>query len=167
MIRSAILLVLLAAPVSAQDAPDGDMRGVRSCHEGAAPFDTAPACIGRAARTCQSRAGGGTTIGIVGCLSSEAEAWDVLLNAEYGLLRDKLAADDAAAAGMGQASRTDALRDAQRAWIAFRDADCVLSSSIWQDGTIRGPVAAQCLLTHTARRALELRDLRRNGEGTL
>lgn len=160
MIRLAAL-VLLVTPAAAEVA---DPALVRACHEGAAAWDAGPACIGAAAEACQAGAGGGSTPGIVGCLSSEADAWDALLNEEYGLLRDALRADDAAAGGE---SRADALRDAQRAWIAFRDADCALAWSIWQDGTIRGPVAARCRLDHTARRALELRHLRRDGEGNL
>lgn len=163
---AALLAALLAAPAAAQEGPRVDPGQVRACSDAAAPYDTAPACIGAAADDCQTAEGGSTTPGIVGCLASEAEAWDVLLNDEYGLLRDASRAADASG-GAGQASRVDALRDAQRAWIAFRDADCALSGAIWQDGTIRGPVAAQCLLTHAARRTLELRTLRRNVEGAL
>lgn len=172
MIRPALAILLLALPAAAQ-SPDGqpadpaaDPAAVRVCHEGAAPYDDAPACIGEAANACQDMPGGATTYGIVGCLASEDTTWDALLNEEYGLLRDDLRAADARGTAQDM-TRADALRDAQRAWIAFRDADCSLALSIWHDGTIRGPVAAQCRLSHTARRALELRNLRRNGEGSL
>jgi uncharacterized protein YecT (DUF1311 family) len=56
--------------------------------------------------------------------------------------------------------RSDALRDAQRAWIAFRDADCAARYAMWQDGTIRTIVGANCHLTMTAQRTIELRDMR-------
>ena len=166
--RAALLALLLApaaAPAAAQGAPAADAGAVRACLEGAAPYDAAPACIGAAADACQAGPDGASTMGIVACLSSEADAWDAHLNDEYGRLRERLRGADAA--GPGAISRGDALRDAQRAWIAFRDADCALAHAIWQDGTIRGPVAASCRLEHTARRALALRDLRRDGEGNL
>lgn len=169
MIRVVALAALLLAPPAAlaEGGPRADPERVRLCRDGAGAGDTTPSCIGAAAGACQEAAGGATTAGIMACLDSETAAWDAMLNEEYGLLRGDLRAEDAAAAGKSLVSRSDAMRDAQRAWIAFRDADCALRWSMWQDGTIRGPVAARCLLDHTARRTLELRDLRRDGEGSL
>jgi uncharacterized protein YecT (DUF1311 family) len=166
MIRPALAAALLLAVPALAEGPSVDTAAVRACHAGAAPFDMAPACIGLPARACQDRPDGSTTSGIVACISAETQVWDTLLNEEYALLRDALREDDAR--GMMQGlSRADALQGAQRAWIAFRDADCGLAWAIWQDGTIRGPIAADCRLAHTARRALELRNLRRDGEGGL
>lgn len=162
-----LVLLLAAAPAVAQEGRDHlsvDPATVRACHDGAAPGDVAPSCIGAASGTCQGLPRGDTTLGLVACMSAEAEAWDVLLNEEYALLRGEAEAMDRMEGGE---SRARALRDAQRAWIAFRDGDCRLAWALWQGGTIRGPVAADCHMVHTARRALELRGLRRDGEGGL
>ena len=159
----AVILVLgVVAPALAQEVVF-DPAPARACRDASIQGETMPGCIGAAAGVCQQQDGGSTTYGIVQCLAAEAEAWDEMLNEEYRLLRDEArAADDGA--GL---SRADALCDAQRAWIAFRDADCDLAFALWQDGTVRGPVAAGCHLTRTAQRTLELRDLRRNAEGDL
>ena len=76
---------------------------------------------------------------------------------------------NASTLGMSQFSAQDpaggignALRDAQRAWIAYRDAECGLAYARWQDGSMRVIVAANCLMTMTAQRAIELRDMKGN-----
>ena len=132
---------------------------VRACFSNT-PFGALyPTCLGEASGQCQEQPGGSTTVGMAECISSETAAWDAILNEEYKATQAALEEQDSAG-GAQILDRTDALREAQRAWIAFRDADCTARYAIWQDGTIRTIVGANCHLTMTASRAIELRDMR-------
>jgi uncharacterized protein YecT (DUF1311 family) len=154
--RAALIVFCLtiATPASAQSLYV-DQNYVRACHASAAVAETAPRCLGQAANQCQRLPGGGTTIGIVECVQGETAVWDALLNAEYGATR--------AAYRAGGGGLADALLTAQRAWIAFRDAECGLQYTRWQGGTIRSVVHANCMLGFTSTRAIELRDMRGDG----
>nr|WP_281495963.1 lysozyme inhibitor LprI family protein [Marivita sp. S6314] len=132
---------------------------VRACFEATEVGALYPPCLGQAAGQCQDQPGGSTTVGMADCIAAETAEWDAILNEEYKATQAMNAAQDAE----GRSSildRTEALRDAQRAWIAFRDADCAARYAIWQDGTIRTIVGANCHLTMTASRAVQLRDMR-------
>ena len=135
-----------------------DAGRVEACFEAAAVGETQPGCIGAASNACQRRPGGDTTIGITECVAAETAAWDEILNREYRATRDALDVEGEIGIDTGQA-----LLDAQRAWIAYRDAECALTYARWQGGTIRSIAAANCHLVFTATRAIELRDMR--GEG--
>lgn len=57
-------------------------------------------------------------------------------------------------------SREEALRQAQRSWIKFRDDHCHAETLIKGDGgTISGPIEMACLTEITKERALELQKL--------
>lgn len=132
---------------------------VRACFANTPTGQLYPACLGQASNDCQRLPGGSTTIGISQCIQAETVEWDAILNEEYQATQAMNAqADDTGASPV--MDRTDALRDAQRAWIAFRDADCAARYAMWQDGSIRTIVAANCHLSMTAQRAIELRDMR-------
>lgn len=132
---------------------------VRACFANTPVGAVFPTCLGEASGQCQEQPGGSTTVGMADCISSETAAWDAILNEEYKATQAALAEQDSAG-GAHILDRTDALLAAQRAWIAFRDADCTARYAIWQDGTIRTIVGANCHLTMTASRAIELRDMR-------
>lgn len=160
MIR-ALCLCLLAAPAAAQTSVDA--AAVKACFSNG----TGPGadCIGAASELCMERTEGGfSTLGMAECVAAETGVWDRLLNETYQILRADLDEADAQAGGRAGdqgVDRSDALRDAQRAWIAYRDAECLLRWAQFQDGTIRTTVAAACHLDFTARRAFELRDMGR------
>ena len=86
-----------------------------------------------------------TTVDIVECLSDLHDIWDGRLNSGYREAMEFL-----------PASRRAGLQEAQRAWIAFRDADCA-----FPDVLIRGSLARiygpSCLSDHTMRRVVDLR----------
>ena len=163
MIRAALVsaLALLPAlplaaptPASAQGSASPvqvNPAYVAECLRNAGPGDIAPRCLGHAAKLCQQQPGGDTTIGISECLQSEAAAWDGYLNRAYGTLR---AAYRRQGGGMAEA-----LLKAQRAWIGFRDAQCALDYARWGDGSMRTIAAANCQMTMTAGRAIDLRDM--------
>ena len=83
------------------------------------------------------------TVEIVTCVQDHTKVWDTRLNAAYkelqALLPDR---------------RKTLLRDAQRLWIKYRDANCEYYYS--REGSLRQIETAECLRAMTATRALEL-----------
>lgn len=150
----AALCIALPAGAFAQDLPAAALAGleatVRACFASAAPGETAPACLGAGAKPCTETPEARTTMGTAMCIMAERAVWDDLLNTEYKALRAEFLAR-----GEGL---NDKLLEAQRAWIAYRDAECDLDYAIWERGTIRQIVGANCDLQMTAARAIELRD---------
>jgi uncharacterized protein YecT (DUF1311 family) len=157
------VLILPFAPMTAAQAQSAkvDAADVNDCYAYAEYGDRNPECLGAASNACQmASADGSTTQGIVACLQAETDIWDGFLNGEYKELQGQLKVADEDG---GSISRVDALRDAQRAWIAFRDADCMLAYAQYQDGTIRSVISASCVMRMTAERTLTLRDMRQEG----
>lgn len=93
---------------------------------------------------CLDTPDGQTTAGTVGCIAEELKVQDAALNAAYRQL----------AAGMN-ARQQAGLRNAQRAWIAFRDADCA-SRQDWEWGSMSTVAANFCMLRRTVERTIEL-----------
>ncbi len=91
---------------------------------------------------------GANTFTIVACHMREQKIWDGYLNQWYAGAEKRLA-DDAAA--------QTALKDAERAWISFRDAKCGYWGKRYEGGTFASVIAGDCMRDETARRALEMR----------
>jgi uncharacterized protein YecT (DUF1311 family) len=93
------------------------------------------------------------------CLSREMADADRKLNEAYRRAQAAIAADPQTPADQ-KAAWADNLTKAQRAWIAYRDADCLfeLVGAEWHDGS--GTTAAQqaCVVDMTQRRTRELTD---------
>lgn len=81
---------------------------------------------------------------------------DGALNAVYGQLIDQLS---------GRAEQR--LRNAQRAWLAFRDAECSLQALGADGGSAQSMVVSQCMATLTEQRVRQLRFYLNCGEGDL
>ena len=95
---------------------------------------------------CLESPDGQSTAGMVQCAGAELEVQDRALNAAY---RDL-------SSGMN-ARQKDNLVKAQRAWIAFRDADCAARyDPDW--GTISTINANMCMLQRTVERTIELEE---------
>ena len=156
MIRSICVLFfgLMAAPAASQDLVF-DMSATDTCLAETTDPDVAGSCIGASANACmESSQGGSSTVGMGFCLAAEQEAWDDRLNEVY---RSAMAAHRASDAEYKPyLSEADSLRDAQRAWIAWRDANCLYEVSTWGGGTGGGPAGTSCNMRMTAERALEL-----------
>jgi len=103
-------------------------------------------CIGRISDPCLKLEGHDSTTGMVECVDAEAKAWDDLLNKAYQRVLD--AVSDKAKEG---------IREAERAWVALRDADCKVPYDIYEGGTMARLDGASCVLDHTAERVLQLR----------
>lgn len=156
MMAGGLVGAFLSLPNSAVAA--GETESIRTCLADAArPMD----CVGLTVRECTERPGGDTTVGMVDCITTETDAWDAILNDEYKAtmeqLRDADATGDIAAPDL---TRVATLREAQRAWIAFRDAECRAQYALWGGGTLRQVVGANCVMSETAERAIELRQMR-------
>jgi uncharacterized protein YecT (DUF1311 family) len=84
-----------------------------------------------------------STATIVECLTQLHDKWDARLNAAYQTAMGQLDGD-----------RADELRDVQRAWIAYRDANCLFYRM--GEGTIAAIEGNACMFGLTRDRALEL-----------
>jgi uncharacterized protein YecT (DUF1311 family) len=127
-----------------------DPAQVQACFDAARPTDEGvPACASEAARACQARPGGHTTLGISECLLAETAVWGELMRAAL--------ARQAQTLGRTDPNLKSQLTAAQTAWAAYRDAECGLRYAIWIEGSIRTIIAADCHLNKTAQRAVELR----------
>lgn len=133
-------LTALSAPYALAD--DADALETCVAESGESPSD----CLDRVAEACLEGTER-TTRDIVECATRETSAWDTLLNRWYR----KLSVRSDKSAGK-------LLRDAQRAWIMFRDADCSYAYAQWADGTMRTVAGAYCQRDRTATRAIELHD---------
>lgn len=85
----------------------------------------------------------GSTYEMVECFKAKTEAWDKRLNAAYPK-----------ALAAAQPKQREQLRKAQRAWVAYRDANCLY----WAlgEGTIARIQASDCMYRMTKERAEEL-----------
>lgn len=130
---------------------------VAPCFAAAETSTQAEACIGVTSSTCmETEDDRFSTLGMMFCTLAEYEAWDVELNRAYQATMDELRRQDAQEAESfpGYAVRAEKMRDAQRAWIPLRDADCGLEYALWGSGSIRQIAGASCLMDLTARRAI-------------
>jgi len=126
-----------------------DMRG----------FDPAQ-CMGTISAACV-QVSGDTTQGIAKCIAAETAAWDQVLNRTYTqVMAESRARDATGDIVSAELSREVTLRDAQRAWIAFRDAECTMWGARWGRDTMRPIAQANCLMEQTAGRTIDLLALR-------
>ncbi len=84
-----------------------------------------------------------STIGIATCVDGLHAAWDGRLNTAYQAVMNRL-----------EGAQKTALRDAQRAWIAYRDANCAFYAA--GEGTIAQIETAVCMYALTRQRAEEM-----------
>jgi uncharacterized protein YecT (DUF1311 family) len=78
------------------------------------------------------------------CVARAADKADAALNQAYKTLQDKIRAS---AKEMGQEPEAQLgdLKDAQKQWIAYRDANCALEDSLAFGGTAIGGNYSSCL----------------------
>jgi uncharacterized protein YecT (DUF1311 family) len=107
------------------------------------------ACIGRVASACMEAPDGQSNLGMAQCAHREGDWWDKLLNSRYGALKKAM-----------EPAEFAALRDAQRKWVAFKEADCdYVYTHQFGNGSMRIPASAWCVLDQTALRATKLGNL--------
>ena len=101
-------------------------------------------------------AAGGVTPRMHDCIGTESAIWDKRLNAAYTSI---MASDDYSPAVKAK------LREAQRAWIAFKEKGCLADGDLEAEGgTLSSVIAADCELRLTAERATHLEEvIKQNG----
>lgn len=154
-LAAAALAALLAAAPALADGlalPDTgpDIAHLDRCMAGAEEPRT---CIGTVFSDCVATAPepDNSVVGWketdIHCGARELAAWDAILNRDYRLLIERV--------GNFHDQAPEALRNAQRAWIDYRDAECY-----WPSVFLRGNDLhhndVQCPLRQTAERAIEL-----------
>lgn len=88
---------------------------------------------------------GSTTHEVERCLAADLDRADGELNRYYAAATKRLTAQQDTAA-------LAKLRTAERAWIAYRDAECDAVYESWGQGTIRGAMYLGCRITLTEAR---------------
>ncbi|MCA0356460.1 MAG: lysozyme inhibitor LprI family protein [Proteobacteria bacterium] len=135
MTRAAVLSVLTLALMTAA-APAAVAQ---------APKAAKPAKAVSALDRCLATPEGMSTYGMIDCIGKEVGVQDARLNRAY----------QAALMRLERPRQKAALQKAQRAWIAFRDADC--AAYVDEDwGSMARVESNQCVLDHTRQRADEL-----------
>lgn len=102
-------------------------------------------CVGAVTIPCQQEPGGYSTAGMVACNTREWAAWDERLNRAYRKSQEN-----------APSKLATAMREAQRAWLQWREKRCKLPEIENEGGTIVGPLYTGCMLDTTARQALWL-----------
>ncbi|MEM7210347.1 MAG: lysozyme inhibitor LprI family protein [Pseudomonadota bacterium] len=92
------------------------------------------------------------------CAQIDWEEADIELNAAYKRARVAMRRIDALQPAH-RVGAVDTLRDAQRAWIKFRDAACEAESFLFRDGSMEPLILASCMADLTRRRTNDLRNL--------
>ena len=99
-----------------------------------------------------------TTVEMNACADQELAAADAKLNEAYKKALDKAAGQNAPAPYDAKAYEA-AIRAAQRAWVAFRDADCKgVVPFEWGGGTGATAAVLGCLSSKTTARTKELEE---------
>ena len=99
-----------------------------------------------------------TQTGMNSCAGAQFKQADNELNATYLKLKERYADDQGAVAG---------LTKAQRAWVAFRDAECELEAYPTQGGSVQSMIRLNCLARLTESRTPQLRERLNCEEGDL
>jgi uncharacterized protein YecT (DUF1311 family) len=157
---AALCLAPLACRAQEKGTPE-DRAAIAACLDKARKSEpkTTETCIGVVAQPCMEA--DSSTFGMNMCNSREAAVWDERLNKAYqALLRGDLGQTEALRdGGKRKLTGADILRDAQRAWMAFRDKKCDAAGLPMEGGTGRGVLIGSCYLQETARQALWLEDM--------
>lgn len=155
-----LISLCLASPALAQNF---DSKPTMDCLAAAEPKGSREAglCIGASATACFETEAGGTTVGMADCLAAEVKLWDDLLNAawkEAVLAAQTMDKDNKASSPVAPESEKS-LREAQRAWISFRDATCRFEAERYFGGSIATLSASHCFMELTALQAIRLRSV--------
>jgi uncharacterized protein YecT (DUF1311 family) len=121
-------------------------------------------CIGVVEQPCLDKPEGQSTIGMKDCSNREALVWDERLNEAYKKLQKGGLGQSEAQRDGKKVTGADIFRDVQRAWITFRDKKCDAAGLPMEGGTGAGILIESCFMRETARQALWLEEMAREGE---
>jgi uncharacterized protein YecT (DUF1311 family) len=157
---AAALATILASSAGAGEGefvPGPYIEVLAECYGAAATVEGRAACLGEASALCiDEEPRGRTERGQITCIGIEADAWDIVLQGEHQLTAEWARKADAAdPPALDLLPRQAALRAAQGAWDAFREAECRLA--FVASGAV---AAAACQRDMIASRAVALFALR-------
>lgn len=157
LILSLMLAVVGAGIVCAQDAPTAADRAViDKCLADARKTKALPeSCIGAVQKPCLDSPDGQSTLGMRECSNREMAVWDERLNKAYKAFLDQNGDTDAERDGR-KVKGADLIRDAERAWLTFRDKQCDVTGLPMEGGTGAYVLIDDCYLDLTADHALWL-----------
>ena len=139
------VLLLLGSAAQAQDRWRAeDSRAIQDCIKEKESKEEADRCIGIIANPCLDRPEGQSTQGQVDCYRREHLVWDDILNETYRRLQ-----------GSFEGKLKSQLRDLQLVWLEARKQQCGFYQDVIK-GSLAVPIAASCMNTETARRAIYL-----------
>lgn len=121
-------VLLVEAPVSAQDKPEDD---------------------------CENAT---TQMEMTYCAEQDFAEADEQLNAQYKLTRDAMKNWDSETEGLNLGSAADALLASQRAWLAFRDAQCAFHGYQARGGTMEPMLIYGCQAELSRQRTRQLKE---------
>lgn len=98
----------------------------------------------------------GDTSEMAACAQNDYQAEDAKLNKVYAKYLKKMQAMDADIGNSEGDTAVARLKTAQRAWIAFRDAECPLESVDNMGGSIERILGPACLANMTKERTVQL-----------
>lgn len=140
-----LLALSLAFALEGQIAEPGEM--IAACLEGQSDASARRACIWQYANACmETREDGYSTVGMIGCISEERDAWTSRMDASRQRLEVSLDPDV-----------TEALIASQAAWESYLQADCMVEPEFYSGGSMAGLAYTSCALDLTAERALRLK----------
>lgn len=105
-------------------------------------FQDQPKCV-----PCAKAA---TQKGIEMCTGGDLDTVDARLNAEYKKMMAEFAPE-----------LTRELREAERAWVVFRDKFCRAKAALYEGGSIQGQILLDCKAAETRRQLERLAELRK------
>ena len=145
-----MFIALISGPAYAQELrfTEQDDQLMQACMADAINSEARRACVKTAAAACFEEPDGYTTYGTTNCYLREETWWDDQLNKSYGDLRKRLSPE-----------LFEALKQAQIAWLPYRDAKCDFAYKIYEGGPIRHILFSNCKLHTTASRANDLLDI--------
>jgi uncharacterized protein YecT (DUF1311 family) len=104
-----------------------------------------------------------TTPDINACLAGQAQSVEADLNRYYGVAVRRLRAEK----GDSETKVLPQLIRAEKAWLAYRDAECGAVEANWEGGTIRTSMALTCRISLTRMRIFSIwRDWLTNMDST-
>ena len=115
---------------------------------------SSPATVSAQAKDCANAT---TQLDMNVCAAAAQKTADQQLNKTYNTLIARIADPDAIAQ----------LRNAEKAWLAYRDQECTFETSMTVGGSVHPMIVAQCLETKTRARTKELQQLLQCQEGDL
>jgi len=139
-------LLLSAAAFTANSAVSGTDKPKENAENSGAPDVVYP--VDEFLDQCLTQSNHGSTAGQIECTDQAKQRWDDEMNQDYRRLADRLTPKT-------QAS----LRDAQRRWLQYRDADQLLVDAVYEltKGTMYAPMQAYSHLRPIRERSLVLK----------